>query len=74
MMSFTFFLDMLGFSNKVSKITNKDEAEDFISYLKANFHTLTTISETHKKLPYKKYYDFKFALISDSIVYLVPTL
>lgn len=75
LMPFTFFLDMLGFGNKIGHIDNMEEAEEFIDFMKNNkndSHDWILYSEENdayeNAISMPNFYDFKFAFISDSIV------
>lgn len=72
---FTFFLDMLGFANKVGRIDNQDNADSFIKFMEVNksiFKGWIEIGEQSKQhasvINIVNCYDFKYAFISDSIV------
>ncbi len=74
LMPFTFFLDMLGFANKID-IDNIEEAEKFIDFMKNNkddSRDWITYSEENDAyidaISMPNFYEFKFAFISDSIV------
>ena len=74
-MPFTFFLDMLGFGNKIGHIDNMEEAEKFIDFMKNNkndSHDWLEYSEENDTyedaISIPNFYEFKFAFISDSIV------
>ena len=66
---FTLYLDMLGYSNKVGKIKNQNDAKKFIEFMKSNKGIFDIISNrldiTHDFL---NYYEFKYSFISDSII------
>lgn len=67
LMSFTVFLDILGFGSKVSKITNEIQAKDFVTFMQSN-KKIFEITSSMPVLDYLQYYEVKFAFISDSIV------
>ncbi len=75
---FTFFLDMLGFGNKIAGISNEESAKQFIDFMEENKNILIGFIELDKEREAKlvtiiKYYDFEYAFVSDSIVIsLVP--
>ena len=73
LISFTFFLDMLGFGNKVGHISDQEKAEKFVQFMEENkkiFSQWLQTNETkiHSLALIREYYDFKYAFISDSIV------
>jgi len=74
-MPFTFFLDMLGFGNKIGHIDNIEEAEKFIDFMKSNKNdsndwiAYSEENDTYENaISIPNFYEFKFAFISDSIV------
>jgi hypothetical protein len=70
------FIDILGYGEITKKIKNDKEAEEFISFMKANEKILTEQSSDSVKSDYSKdptfnlyeYYDIEVAFISDSLV------
>jgi len=70
LMSFTIFLDMLGFSNKIGKITEEEKAKDFILFMESNKGIFEIMKNLDRKELFNYNYDFKFTFISDSIVLL----
>jgi hypothetical protein len=68
LMPFTLFLDILGFGNHVGKITNEQEAEDFITFMESNKGIFNIVSEASSNFVFSDWYEFKFTFISDSIV------
>lgn len=72
-MSFTIFLDMLGFGNKVGGISNEEEAKKFILFMQSNKGIFDIIKTINQEAPFNiinENYEFKFSFISDSIVVL----
>lgn len=73
LMSFTIFLDMLGFGNKVGAISNEEKAKKFILFMESNkgiFEIIKTSSQIYPFNIINENYEFKFSFISDSIVIL----
>lgn len=64
---------MLGFGNKVGRISDQDKANKFMEFMEQNKKIFEVWIEIDKKRDKKSisiinYYDFKYAFISDSIV------
>ena len=70
---FTFFLDMLGFGNKIGGISNEESAKEFVDFMEENKKIFTIFTEIDKGRDKKlvtviNYYKFEYTFISDSIV------
>lgn len=70
---FTFFVDMLGFGNKVGRIDTQEKADSFFQFMETNKKLFTSYSDldsqntsNHVNIP--NFYEFNYAFISDSIV------
>ena len=73
LIQFTFFVDMLGFGNKVGKIDSQEKADKFIEFMETNKSLFTAYSEkdTLEKselVTIPNFYEFNYSFISDSIV------
>lgn len=76
-MPFTIFLDMLGFGNKVGKISDEKEAKEFIVFMQSNKGIFKIIKDLNNQCPFNiinNNYEFKFSFISDSIIILAYPL
>jgi len=70
---FTFFVDMLGFGNKVGRIDNQEKADSFIEFMETNKKLFTSYSNLDNAnnsdlINIPNFYEFNYAFISDSIV------
>lgn len=73
LIQFTFFVDMLGFGNKVGRIDNQEKADKFIEFMETNKSLFTAYSEKDtldksKLVNIPNFYEFNYSFISDSIV------
>jgi hypothetical protein len=72
-MPFTFFLDMLGFGNKVGHISSQEKAEKFVDFMEDNKKIFDEwirldVDKRDIEITIINCYEFKYAFISDSIV------
>lgn len=73
LIQFTFFVDMLGFGNKVGRIDNQEKADKFIEFMETNKNLFTAYSEKDtldksKLVNIPNFYEFNYSFISDSII------
>ena len=71
-MPFTFFLDMLGFGNKVGHISSQEKAEKFVDFMEDNKKIFDEwirldVDKRDIEITIINCYEFKYAFISEGL-------